>query len=606
MILQALHHYYQRKIEVGDELAPFGFERKGIEFILLLDVKGNLINIEDVREQQGKKRVAQEFLVPQGEKKTSGIKANLLWDNLKYVLGVVEYEGLTKKIEELKRKELAVEEGSEKSKLTATIKKLEVEERKTSGRLDKVKASHNAFVERIQTDLGGLDDQGVNAVLLFLRDFHLSQLEQFTAWSDLLESSGNLTFRLQKSGELICQRVRVISQVKELLKTKQEDGVDLVSGEMDEQQSIHPSIKGVWGAQSSGANIVSFNLDAFRSWNKKQGLNAPIGKYSVFSYTTAINHLLRRDSPQRIQIGDTSTVFWAEKQSQVETDLPLWLSEPNKDDPDQNSRKIKSLYESVRRGGFSPDDESNRFYLLGLAPNASRIAIRFWQVGTVAEISRRIVQHFDDLKIDHAAHEPPYPSLFRLLVHIATLGKADNIPPNLGGDFMRAIINGMPYPHTLFQAAIRRIRAERTVDYYRVALIKAVLNRRYRANQQSLQLEKEITVSLDKERTEMGYRLGRLFSVLESIQDRAQGDINAGIRDRYYGSASSSPRSVFSTLMKLKNHHLAKLDAPGYYEKLVGEIMEGVEQFPAQLNLEQQGLFAIGYYHQRQDHFKKK
>lgn len=606
MILQALQRYYQRKVEAGGELAPFGFERKGIEFVLLLDQSGALINIEDVREQHGKKRVAQEFLVPQGVKKTSGVKANLLWDNFNYLFGEVGYKGLLKQIDGLETQQQSSEDPSECKSIQSRLKKLIDLKDKLDAKRDPISKLQNAFIERIQNDMD-VDDAGVTAVLQFLNNLTLSQLDADPVWPTLIESTGSVTFRLQGDSGLICQRAAVVSRVKELLQTEQNNsGVDLVTGEMDEQQLTHTAIKGVWGAQSSGANIVSFNLDAFRSWNKKQGLNAPVGKHAVFSYTTALNYLLRKGSPQRFQIGDTSTIFWAEKESSVETDLPLWLSEPDKDDPDLNSRKVKALYESVQKGGFTPEDGSNHFYLLGLAPNASRIAIRFWQVGTVADISQRIVQHFDDLKIDHAPHEPPYPSLFRLLVHTATLGKADNVPPNLGGDFMRAVIAGSPYPYTLLQAAVRRIRAERDVDYYRTALIKAVLNRRWRFNPQSLKLEKEIAVSLDKERREVGYRLGRLFSVLENIQEQAQGQINAGIRDRYYGAASTNPRSVFSTLMKLKNHHLAKLEHSNYYEKLIGEIVEGVEQFPAQLNLEQQGLFAIGYYHQRQDRFKKK
>lgn len=568
MILQSLANYYRRKTSVEEsELAPFGFERKGMEFLLLLDRDGVLVNIEDTREQQGKKRVAREYLVPQGVKKTSGIAANLLWDNAEYVLGLVQ-----------------------------------------KGKPERTAQAHEQFVSRIRNELGALEDEGVEAVLKFFEQLDLAQLEAFQAWPELKESTGNLSFKLQGDPGLVCQGSAVVSHVERTAATEGITGICLVSGEYDEPLATHPSIKGVWGAQSSGANIVSFNLDAFTSWGKKQGYNAPVGKHAAFAYTTALNHLLRSDSLQRFQIGDTSTVFWADKATQVESDLPDWLREPSADDPDRNAAKIRALYEAVRKGGFSPDDDKNRFYVLGLAPNAARIAIRFWEVGTVAEISRRIVEHFDDLAIDRSPVDPPYPSLFRLLVHVAVLGKADNIPPNIGGDFMRAVIGGRPYPDTLLHASIRRNRAERRVDYYRAALIKAYLNRRYRVNPSSSPLEKEITVSLDKSRTEIGYRLGRLFAVLEKAQEEAQPGINSGIRDRYYGAASSSPLSVFSTLMKLKNHHLSKMDRPGSairYERLIGEIIAGIDGFPAQLPLVQQGLFAIGYYHQRQDFFAK-
>ncbi|MBU0500000.1 MAG: type I-C CRISPR-associated protein Cas8c/Csd1 [Gammaproteobacteria bacterium] len=568
MILQSLSHYYQRKASGGEnELAPFGFERKGIEFMLLLDREGTLINIEDIREQQGKKKVAREYLMPQGVKKTSGIAANLLWDNAEYVLGLEQ-----------------------------------------KGKPERTEHAHVEFMRRIRTELGELDDEGIQAVLRFLEVLDLSHLESFPAWPELRESTGNLSFRLQGDPGPVCQRPGVVKAIEQAAEIEGNKGICLVSGDHDEPLATHPAIKGVWGAQSSGANIVSFNLDAFRSWGKEQGHNAPVGKHAAFAYTTALNHLLRSDSHQRFQIGDTSTIFWADRATQVETDLPDWLREPPSDDPDRNTVKIKALYESVRKGGFSPDDDKNRFYVLGLAPNAARIAIRFWEVGTVADISRRIVQHFDDLAIDRSPNDPPYPSLFRLLVHVAVLGKADNIPPNIGGDFMRAVLGGLPYPYTLLQAAIRRNRAERRVDCYRAALTKACLNRRHRANPSSSPLEKEINVSLDKSRTEIGYRLGRLFAVLEKVQEDAQPGINATIRDRYYGAASSSPLSVFSTLMKLKNHHLSKLENPRYaarYEKLFGEILDGIEAFPAQMPLTEQGLFAIGYYHQRQDFYTK-
>jgi CRISPR-associated protein Csd1 len=565
MILQALQEYYARKVAEGGELSPYGFEKKGIDFILLLDKNGDLINIEDVRGFQGKKKIAKEFLVPQGVKKTSGIAANLLWDNAEYVLGLEQ-----------------------------------------KGKPERTEQAHAAFVERIHREFGDLDDDGIRAVVRFFEKLDLSVMDGYNAWEGLNDSNGNLTFWLRGDSGPVCQRAAVVERINEQAENEGEKNICLVTGELDEPLVLHPSIKGVWGAQSSGANIVSFNLDAFTSWGKEQGLNSPVGKHAGFAYTTALNHLLRRGSPQRLQVGDTSTVFWAAKPTSVESDLPDWLSEPEKDDPDARADKIRSLYQSVKKGGFAPDDEQNPFYVLGLAPNAARISVRFWEVGTVAKIGRRIVQHFDDLDIARAEYDPPYPSLFRLLIHVATQGKADNIPPNIGGEFMRAVIGGAAYPYTLLQAAVRRNRAERKVDYYRAALIKACLNRRHRFNPF---LDKEITVSLDKENRNTGYRLGRLFAVLEKIQEAAQPGINATIRDRYYGSASASPLSVFSALLKLKNHHLAKLENPAYatyYEKLLGEIMDGIDNFPAQLPLNEQGLFAIGYYHQRQAFYRKK
>ena len=227
-------------------------------------------------------------------------------------------------------------------------------------------------------------------------------------------------------------------------------------------------------------------------------------------------------------------------------------------------------------------------------------------------------QHFDDIEIDKPSYEKPYLSLFRILTSVALLGKAENIPPDLAGDTMRAILAGLPYSAMLLQAAVRRCRAEQAkrdkktnkqesnVPYPRAAIIKASLNRLIRHRQFNA---KELAMSLDKSNTDPGYRLGRLFAALERIQSAAQPGINATIRDRYYGSASSSPASVFPVLLKLKNHHLSKLDnaaLAGWFEKILREIFEGLKDFPSHLRLPEQGLFAIGYYHQQQDFFKGK
>jgi CRISPR-associated protein Csd1 len=269
-------------------------------------------------------------------------------------------------------------------------------------------------------------------------------------------------------------------------------------------------------------------------------------------------------------------------------------------------RAVASLFKSIDNGLIEKDEGKTRFFVLGLSPNAARIAIRFWHNATVAEMAVRVRQHFDDLAIARAEFDPPYPTLFRLLVCVATQGKAENIPPNLGGDLMRSILAGLPYPQPLLAAAVRRIRADHEVPYIRAALIKACITRftRYSDNH----TKEKLTVSLDESNTNAGYRLGRLFAVLEKVQEEANPGLNATIRDRYYGAASSTPVTVFSTLLKLKNHHLSKLENRGRavnLERRIGEIVDGLGDFPAQLSLTDQGRFAIGYYHQRQDFFKK-
>lgn len=289
-----------------------------------------------------------------------------------------------------------------------------------------------------------------------------------------------------------------------------------------------------------------------------------------------------------------------------------FFGEPPKDDPDRNVRAVASLFQSVHTGAFAPQDDQTRFYVLGLAPNASRIAVRFWVVDTVAGMAGKICRHFEDTRIVHGPRDRDTLSLFRLLVSTATQGKSENILPNLGGDVMRAILEGLPYPQTVLQAAIRRIRAEHDITYPRAALIKACLNRSTRIN--NPKQKEELHVTLDLTNSNIGYRLGRLFATLERIQIRkftqkGGKEPNSTIRDKYYGSASGTPVAVFGTLIRLSKHHLANLDNVGErinFEKLLGEIIYGINDFPSYLRLDDQGRFAIGYYHQMQDFFTRK
>ena len=253
------------------------------------------------------------------------------------------------------------------------------------------------------------------------------------------------------------------------------------------------------------------------------------------------------------------------------------------------------------------DDGDIRFYILGLAPNAARIAVRFWQVGTISEFATRIKQHFEDFAIVKPPKEPEYYSIWRILVNIATQDKSENIPPNLAGEFMRSILDGTRYPATLLQAVLRRIRSdtENRVKPIRAALIKAYLNRYYRFYPD--QNQKEVTMELDTAQPSIGYQ--RLFATLEKIQEEANPGINATIRERFYGAACATPVTVFTNLLRLKNHHLAKLENKGRvvnFERLLGEIISNLSDFPAHLDLHEQGRFAIGYYHQRQSFFTKR
>ncbi len=333
-----------------------------------------------------------------------------------------------------------------------------------------------------------------------------------------------------------------------------------------------------------------------------------MGKGAAFAYTTALNTLLGKDSKQKMQVGDATAVFWSDRKTELEEDFGDFWAEPPKDDPDQLTNAVESLFKSAENGTLTCNPDATKFFVLGLAPNAARLAIRFWHVGTVDEMGRNIRAYFEDLRIAHGARDRQDLSLWRLLVSTAVQGKSENIAPNLAGNVMRCILDGLPFPETLLQATILRIKAERDVSYPRAKLIKGCLNRKFRSN--SNNKERMLTMSLDRENADVGYRLGRLFAVLEKIQQEANPGINATIRDKYYASASSTPSTVFGNLMRLKNHHLSKLENPRrkiWFEKLLGEVIAALPgHFPAHLNLDAQGQFAIGYYHQAQDFWTKK
>jgi len=586
MILHALHRLYERRAaspDPSERLAPIGFEAKAIPFILELDRGGRLIQIHDTRTPDGKRLIARSERVPQGVKKTSGVAANLLWDTAEYVLGVVtEIPGKVAKPERIREQHLAF------------------------------RAQIDALPEAVRADAG------VVAVLAFLGALDLVALAAMPEWEEIRTSNPLLTFQLAGDADLVCQRPAVRAAWMQSQDGAEADGICLVTGEAARIERLHTAIKGVWGAQTSGANIVSFNLDAFNSYGKAQGANAPVGQLAASMYTTALNALLARGSRQRIQVGDASTVFWAEERADLEDDFALLFGEPAKDDPSERTERVRALYESVRSGKYvSEHDAATRFYVLGLAPNAARLSVRFWHVDSVANMAHRITEHVRDLEIIPDRRDPPPPpSLFRLLSACAAQGKADNIPPNLNGEVMRAVLSGNAYPASWLSAAVRRCRAEQDVGALRASIIKACLNRSTRLRPNG---EKELAVSLDIENPNVAYRLGRLFAVLEKIQEEAfggSGKLNATIRDRYYGAASSSPATVLPLLLKLKNHHVAKLDERGSKmlyrafndnrpDDYVGQILNGVADIPTHIALPDQGRFALGYYHQRQAFFSK-
>jgi CRISPR-associated protein Csd1 len=566
VILQALYEYYQRKAADPESgISPNGFEPKEIPFVIVIDREGRFVALEDTRSGEGKKKRARRFTVPQKATRTVGIQANLLWDNLEYCVG-------------------------------ANPRDRDDIERRAQSFRDEIISSLPAREEnwRVDTLLRFLEQKPAEVLALGGGEL----------WQEALGANANATFRIDGD-----EFPLLIDAFREHIGKKRAQGAGgrfcLVSGDVGPIEKTHPLILGVRGGKPTGGAIVSFNEHAYTSYGKAQNFNAPVSSQGTFAYTMALNTLLGRDSKNRMQVGDATTVFWSERPTQLDETFADFFAMAPKDDPDRDVQAVRSLYDSINSGALEIHSTTG-FYVLGLAPNAARISIRFWQVGTVREFSERLRQHFDDMALVRPAADKGRCSLFWLLVDLANEGKVDNLPPNLGGDIVRAILAGQTYPAMLMQQAVRRIRAERTVTPMRASALKAYLNRFHRTHNTS---EKEITVSLDQENENIGYRLGRLFAVLEKIQEDANPGLNATIRDRYYGAASANPTTAFPQLLKLKNHHLKKIDRParvGAHEKRLTEIFGGIPtSLPHHLRMEDQARFAIGYYHQRQALYTK-
>ena len=571
MILQALCEYYQRKASDPENgVAPEGLGYVEIPFLIRLDSQGNFIDIEDTRVPNGKILVGKKFLVLADVGRTRQVKPNRLWDKADYSLGLP-----------ISSSAKDVEDAHERHSLFVNV----------------LKNPKIAEIPQVKAVLAFFSNDPIEKILS-----HLGNDNE--KWKIITQKNSILSFIIDDVP--ICS-IPCIRQA--LLDSEEADmtsGICLITGEQALITKTHPKISNV---SSKRAAIVSFNEPSFSSFKKEQNLNAPVSKSATFTYTEALNMLLDKKSRNKMQVGDMTMVFWSEKPNQLEDFFSALWSIPTKDNPDADIEAVRKLYSSIKTGVFIQDSNTH-FYLLGLSPNAARLAIRYWQIGTVDDVSQKIKQHFDDLEIVKPNKDNGRCALMPMLGSIVR--KLDDLPPNLCGDVVKAVLQGTPYPQSLLQMILRRIRTDFSAypsdERMRAALLKAFLNRKHRFNKTT---DKEITVSLDTTNQNIGYLLGRLFAALEKLQEEAQPGINVTIKDRYYGAASSTPCMVFSQLFKLKNHHLAKLENSGlkvYFEKLIGEITDGISSdgLPAHLNLDDQARFAIGYYHQRQDFFKSK
>ncbi len=577
-ILAALNSAYER-LALKDKVPSFGFSNQKVSYLISLNPDGSVAGAPwDLRDISGKTPVAVQKQVPQPPKKTSGVAPNYLWGDTAYVLGVAE-----------------------------------------AGKTDKNLAKkRQAFMDYHVQAVADTKDEGLQAFLAFLKQWTPESFAE-QDWPDDIKKGipgQNVIFALEseRQHDVYLHHRPVARSIWARLCSEEDKkvAVCLVTGHRAPVARLHPSVKGVWDAQPSGASIVSYNKDSFVSYGHEQGDNAPVSEAAAFGYTTALNKFLEKGSHNRIQIGDATTLFWADASEAAETAEAVFASLFGADIDEELQAKahLLPILERIRNGqrldAVAPGlAKGVRFYVLGLAPNASRLSIRFWMEDTFGTLMENYQRFLSDMRVDPADHND-HTALWQYLLETAVLGKRENVPPTLAGEWMRAILTGTNYPYTLLSTVLMRIRADGHVNARRVAILKSILVRNLKM--------KGVPVAFDPDNRNKGYLLGRLFALYEQVQRAALGDkVNATIKDKFYGSASAQPRKVFALLESGSANHLSKIGKQNMgrkvnLEKQIADIMglmtPGEDPFPASLSAEQQALFGLGYYHQRSEFFK--
>lgn len=565
MILQALYNYYHR----CGNLPRKGMELKEIGFLIVIDKEGHFLRFEDRRKD---KKQAQKFLVKKHVGRTSALAANCLYDNSGYVFGY-----------------------SDKGDVMAQYCTFK----------DKVKTIYESHP----------NNPDIIAVHKFYQQEQsvvLGQMQSDPLWPDIEK---NLNKKYSTFSFLIQGDTKIVAEKEELIEDETEEKtggqqVCIVSGKKG--VIVETTTATMIPGNQATAKLVAFQVSSgYDSYGKSKGGNAPISEEAEFAYTTALNHLLASDSRNKFTVGNRTFLFWASKDDEAgqkaeDSFFSLFGFDKQEDDPNRGIEQVRKVFEAIYKGTLKTTSEDT-FYILGLAPNAARIAVTYWAEIPLRQFAETICKHFDDMEVANTRQEKkPYMSLRNMISTVTLGGKVADATPNLADAIVKSIFEGLPYPQTLFASCIRRIRAEsgekdkNAVHITRAAIIKAYLNR--------ISNNQRIKVMLDKNNTNQGYLCGRLFAVLDKIQEEANNQHS--IRERYMNSASSTPAAVFSTILNLSNHHVENLKSEGrkiYFEKLKQEIISKIDAdgFKAQLDLQDQGRFFIGYYHQRQDFFTK-
>ena len=560
MILKALYDYYQRS---GEEVAPLGLEYKQIGFIIVLDKDGHFLRFEDRRLD---KKSAQQFLVMKSVGRSSAPVSNYLYDNSQYVFGYSD-----------------------------------------KGDLDSMRKYFDTFKSKVAEIYEMYsENKAIQAVYAFYQQEPSAMVEamqQDALWDDIAK---NLNKKYSTFSFLIDGDTEIVASKRDLMNlATPEDTVEgklcLVTGKHSKTVEVTTATM-IPGSQAT-AKLVAFQVNSgYDSYGKTKGNNAPISEDAEFAYTTALNHMLRPDSHNKFMVGNRTFLFWASSASQAakesEDSLFALLGRPETDDDDPNRRieLVRSTFMAIYNGKLSADKDDT-FYILGLAPNSARIAVVYWNEMPLRDFAGVISRHFEDMEmVDIRKEKKPYVGLHSILGSVTLGGKSSDAIPNMPDAVVKSIFQGLPYPISLFQACLRRVRAEQSINVVRAAIMKAYLNRLNDNN------HKNIERMLDKENNNQGYLCGRLFAVLENLQYAA--NKQDSIRSSYMNAASSTPAAVFSTILKLSNSHYGKLSKENkglavFFDNQKKEIMAMIQDFPTTLDLGDQGRFFLGYYHQK-------
>jgi CRISPR-associated protein Csd1 len=603
MIIQELTRYYDILAqEAQSVVTPFGYDTMGVSFALNLSAEGELLDVFPLstQEKRGKAMVERPLMmaIPAQVKRSVNIAPNFLCDNSVYVLGLADEEKLKTK-------------------------------------RDPLYALHRfeAFCRFNLELLAEARCAEADAAAAFLSAYHPDRAAQnaiLSRYREALVKGSNLVFKLEGSAGYLhdAPELRRVWE-RYLSRTASErTGQCLATGETGPIARLHPATKGVKGGQPTGATLVGFNAAAYESYRRAQGLNAPTSEQAVFAYSTALNYLLSSQNPNRkIYLSDTTVVYWAGSTDRAYATVfqglfsPDWVEEPSEDGGRDAAaeRRLAEIAQKVKSGApldvdnlLSGLDKETRFYVLGLAPNAGRLSVRFFYRDAFGKAIEKIMAHYRDLEIvKEREWQTGRITVRNILDETVSKKASDSTPPPLmAGAVLRAILNNTPYPAALFYAILNRVRADMDdkdrriykINWTRAAVIKAYLTRKYRNQDQNPILE-VLCMSLNERATHPAYLLGRLFAVLEKAQQEAIGEVNASIKDRYFTSACASPASVFPMLLRLSQHHITKAEYGYNLDRRIQDILNLLDvesnPIPARLTLDEQGVFILGYYHQR-------